>query len=216
MTEYKLEPRFFSTLRRRTSLLGLPLILLSLGLGFYVSARNDTRPLPWFLWAGIILIGLIAGSIGWLWGLRRAMRSWSSFRIVLDEDGVTQVRDRGKIRILYSEITRIYIGRDGLSIRTADRFRFIAVSRMIERFDEIRAALAQRHAIDEVPRSKAARNIALLIAEIAVLLAMVVAFYVSTNRIVIVAASTGFLLLAVYMIVLRRKGLGTYLSPFLF
>lgn len=191
-------------------------MLILLGLGFLIAFRSDSLAMPWFVWGGIGLLELIASSVGVFWGMRVSLRSWSSLRIVLDEDGVTQVRDRGNIRILYSEITRIDIARGGLAIRTTNPFRLIVVPSMLQGFDNFRFELAQRHAIDEVPPTRVARNIAVYIATLVLMLAVVVVFFAATNRYVIIAASIGVLLLPIYMIVARRKGLVSPLGPFLF
>ncbi len=215
MTEYKLDARFFSMLRRRTLLISTPFLLFAVGLGIYVGVGLGPGLLLCVL-LPTILLTLIAAGIGGFWGMRIVERSWASFRIVLDEDGVTRRQDRVNLRILYSQITRIYAERSGLTIRTADRFRFIAVPRLMERFDDLSVELARHHPIEDLPHRMTLRYWALLIGELVFGLAVVLAFFLARDHYVAIAASIGMLLIAAFSVAVRRKGLLTVPNRFLF
>lgn len=216
MAEFKLEPRFISVVRRRSLLLSVPLVIVASGLGFYFAGRDLLGSMRWFMWGAVVIILLIAAAIGLFFGIRRSLRFWDTYRIVVDEDGVTQVRQGRNLRILYGEITRINLGPGGLTIRTSDPFRFIEAPRLLERFDDFRLELARRHAVDEVPPRQGARNGAIQIGALVLMLAVVIEFFIATNRYVIIAASIGVLLMAVYMVFARRKGLTPASGGFLY
>ncbi len=204
MTEYKLGPRFFSFLRRRMWLTLGPVYLIAVAIPVFIIGREQEAPLALYAVTLLVFIG-IAGFAVRL-SERQQARSWSTLRLRLDDEGITQVQDTREVRIKYSEITRIARqSNQALVIQTADRFRFIAVLPTLENFDEFRRELAQHHAIEEVPRAEATRNRVIAVGAAIVMLAVFVLFFTATNRYVVIAASVGLLLITAFLIVIRRK-----------
>jgi hypothetical protein len=146
-SEYKLTDAFCRNLIWRSLRITVPLLVLALVGGWYAAgAEMDLFSiLPMAVVAGII----VPITIGMT--LRRQRDSFRSFRIEVGHDRI--VREQAglpRIEILFSEITRVReVPAKVLTVHGKGTHEMIFAPATLERYDELRAQLAQIRPIEE-------------------------------------------------------------------
>jgi len=199
MREYKLSPAFFPQTQRRVLIFTVPFMILAGAAGILIAGHGDRSSSAFYFTA---LVGIIAMIIGIRIGLRQTQQSWSSYRLIMDENLIKRTRDGlPDIMIAYNEISKItQTPGSGLTIQTSIPTRQIGVPETLENYPEFRLELQKIHVIDNAPISRTKWLLPVLLG-VSIGLLTLAAFaitFLATNRYVI--ALTGTLLIVALLL----------------
>ncbi len=204
MREYKLSPAFFSQMRKRILIFGVPLMVLTASAVVWISAARIAREGNGsYLTSPVFFTVVILGAIVIGFSIRRSLqeqqRLWSSYRLILDENSVKRTQaGLPELVINYDEISRITEAPGaGLDIQTSKISRLIGVPGTLEDYSLFRLELAKRHAIECLPGSRAKWIPVLLIVMGLLPAAGFMIIFLAGNR--FVSWITGILLFAVIL-----------------
>jgi hypothetical protein len=172
---YRLAPEAFEPtvkprIKRRLAI-AAPVMLLAACVGAFLGTSREpdapnTLPIVIPLFAGIFFF---AGYRGWRTQLKREKEGWDSFHLTLSPNVIRRVMaNLPPAEILRTEVTQIFQAAGvGLTVKTADRHRFLFVPEQVVGFDEVSRTLATWRAFEP---PKPLQNVGAGIAMTAVLL----------------------------------------------
>ena len=144
-TEHRFSEAFFHSFTKRTLSVAVPMALLAVGGGWFISkGGNDATSL--------IVLGILLALMAFFMAraLQRNKRSFRNFCIQLEDDRLVRLQEGyPRFEISFAEITKItdWPG-SGLHVQGASHHHSIFLPTSLERFDELRARLAEHHVIE--------------------------------------------------------------------
>ena len=184
---------------------GLPMMVLAMVAGgwmsYYSSSRQDA-PYFWFIMIPLFLVLLGAGMYR---GIQRQKKLFLSYRLTIDEQGITREQANTPIiRLASEEMQEIYKDANGsYAVKGRSINHTILIPAQIENPAALENELAQFLPIVASPRSPTATQ-ALRLLPIATLILMVLV-YVPANKIVVAISGTLLLGFLSYSLVVTQR-----------
>lgn len=189
--EFALSEKFYMELRRRLLTQSVPLVILALAAGLYISNRAGS---DWLVTAAAAVLLIPIMFVTFRRNIHLQRENWKTFRIVISDEGVTRVqRGHPDIVIAVREITRLKetLGY-GLTVFSSEHHRRIFVPPLLQDYEECKNLLA-RWRPPELAHSTSAQAYAPVLAGLATTIALGVVM-VSSNPSIVVPVG-GLLLL---------------------